>query len=420
MKREPLRKVSNRRRGATAVLVVVTLPVLIGMATLAVDVGYMHVVVAETQNAADAGALAGISVFTTSSGTAQERSELAAQRAREYVGRNVSTPPSTGTETNVQFGTWDADTATFNALTGDALSGANAVRIVVTQGGMPHFFANFFGKSDFSITREAVAAKGSSGDCKLWARDKVEVKDDSRTDSYDSSLAPYDPFSPGSQGHVCSCDKIEVNRNGVINGDAAYAEGGEFDGDPAGVTGAIRVLSQCLDPLLPSCAGVAFDNYLIGLTDEGEDPFAADDDDFGGCGVTNSKLEIKNDNLTIPAGTYYFETLELKENATLYLSGPTTIYIGTKLEIDGSRIVNPSQNPHDLTIIHAGEQVHLKDTMSFYGYIVAPNANIEIEEGTEYFGGIIGKEVELKGDSRFHADQSLPLEEIPGPPVLVR
>lgn len=410
MKQEPLGNASNRRRGATAVLVAVTLPVLIGMATLAVDVGYMHVVGAETQNAADAAALAGISVFTTASGTAEERSELAAQRARDYVGRNVSTPASTDIETNVEFGKWDADTATFIALAGDGLSGANAVRIVVTQGRMPHFFANFFGKGDFSITREAVAATGSSGDCKLWARKKVKIKDRSSTDSYDSSAGPYDPFDPGSQGHVCSCDKIELKRRSVINGDAAYVEGGRFRGDPARVTGTIRVLPECLDPLLPSSDGVLFDNDLIGLTDDGKDPLGRRDD-----------LKIKkNDSLTIPAGTYHFRKLQLKDNAILYLSGPTTIYIDRELDIHGGGIVNPSEDPNDLTIIHAGKKVHFKKTLDFYGYIIAPNAKVKIEKRTEYFGGIIGKEVEFKKNSHFHADQSLPLEGTSGPPALVR
>ena len=49
----------NRQRGATAALSVVIIPVLVGMAALAVDVGYIINLAAEAQNTADAGALAG-------------------------------------------------------------------------------------------------------------------------------------------------------------------------------------------------------------------------------------------------------------------------------------------------------------------------------------------------------------------------
>jgi hypothetical protein len=96
------------------------------------------------------------------------------------------------------------------------------------------------------------------------------------------------------------------------------------------------------------------------------------------------------------------------------------------LDVHGGGIVNPSENPNDLTIIHAGNKVHLKDTMDFYGYIVAPNAKIMLEQGTEYFGGLIGKEVEFKKNSHFHADQSLSLDQslsfegTSGRPALVR
>src|SRR5665648_735652 len=45
--------------GAMAILFALLLPVLIGFAGLAVDIGHMYVVKGQLQNAADAGALAG-------------------------------------------------------------------------------------------------------------------------------------------------------------------------------------------------------------------------------------------------------------------------------------------------------------------------------------------------------------------------
>jgi len=52
-----LEKVKNQA-GATAIIVAITLPMLIGFGALAVDVGYMYVNKNELQNVADAAALA--------------------------------------------------------------------------------------------------------------------------------------------------------------------------------------------------------------------------------------------------------------------------------------------------------------------------------------------------------------------------
>ena len=52
------RDTASRRRGATAVVVVITVPVLLGMAALTIDVGHLQLVRQELQTAADAAALA--------------------------------------------------------------------------------------------------------------------------------------------------------------------------------------------------------------------------------------------------------------------------------------------------------------------------------------------------------------------------
>ena len=52
-------------RGQVFVLSALTLPVMVGMGAIAVDVGYVYVARNEMQNAADAGALAGAQILAT-------------------------------------------------------------------------------------------------------------------------------------------------------------------------------------------------------------------------------------------------------------------------------------------------------------------------------------------------------------------
>jgi hypothetical protein len=58
-KHHPVLRILNNRKGVSAILVAIFLPVLIGFAALAIDVGYMYTTKNELQNIADASALAG-------------------------------------------------------------------------------------------------------------------------------------------------------------------------------------------------------------------------------------------------------------------------------------------------------------------------------------------------------------------------
>ena len=70
------------RPAAVCVLVVVTLPLLISFAALAIDVGHMYAVTAEAQNAADAAAMAGASAFAGVSSIMEEHIALAEAQIR--------------------------------------------------------------------------------------------------------------------------------------------------------------------------------------------------------------------------------------------------------------------------------------------------------------------------------------------------
>ncbi len=449
----------HRRRAMVLVLIVVLLPVLVGMAALTVDVGYMQAVVAEAQNAADAAAFAAASAFTGPSGlfATEGQSELVTSRALEYVARNIALKPTSSVRTIVELGRWDEESASFVALAGDDARRADAVRVAVTRFDMPYFFAAIFGKHRFDVTREAVASVGRSGGCRLWSLTHTHIKNDSFTDSYDASAGPYDPLSAGSQGHVCACNKIDLKDNAVINGDALYANEGRrsgFVGDPANVTGKIELIPDCFTPLLEFDLGLlGIDNDAIGLTDGGDDPFQNLKDEVevlfidllgnndnagipvtfrnrGELGGKKLELHVHNDELTFPPGTYYFKKLKLHKNTTLFLTGPTTIFIESELDLHDSSIVNPSKDPRDLVIVHAGlgkKKIHFKNTGDLYAYILAPGAKkVKFEKGGDLFGALIGKHVEFKGgrggsrSSSFHADESFSFSRLSGGVALVK
>jgi Flp pilus assembly protein TadG len=169
------------RKGATLIFVALAMIVLLGMAALAVDVGYLFVVRGELQNAADSGALAGAQALYNNNGTAINTG--ANQIATDYVANNYSEQATVQVQ-SVDRGHWsfathhftiDNDTVTpvdlWNVSTADLDANVkfiNAVQVITTRktvAGQPEqpFFARIFGATGRVITATAVAYIGFAG-----------------------------------------------------------------------------------------------------------------------------------------------------------------------------------------------------------------------------------------------------------------
>ena len=88
-----LRPGDRRRRGVTAVTVAISLPVILGFAALAIDMGYLHNAKIDLQTAVDASALAGASGLAHINnlyvgGTSEEAIVQAHHYAMEFAGAN--------------------------------------------------------------------------------------------------------------------------------------------------------------------------------------------------------------------------------------------------------------------------------------------------------------------------------------------
>ncbi|MEN8374034.1 MAG: pilus assembly protein TadG-related protein [Gemmatimonadota bacterium] len=133
------------RKGSVLVIVALGMPVLIGMAGLAIDVGALFVVRSELQRAADAGSLAGASAFLDF--PKDRAAPVATQRARDFtlnqVSREVSLRPE---EINIQV-----DPA--NEL----------VRVTISRANNETFFAKIFGVHTVPIQSAAAAQTAPGG-----------------------------------------------------------------------------------------------------------------------------------------------------------------------------------------------------------------------------------------------------------------
>lgn len=141
----------RRDRGQVLVFVALAIFALLGIAALAVDVGYMYSTRHELQRSADAGALAGASAFTTgdwndTSMALDHPRGIADSRARDYASRDVVVQSRLDPNAEVAVN--------FPAL--DRIE-------VVTSRTVDLFFARIFGMNNRLITARAVAQAAVAG-----------------------------------------------------------------------------------------------------------------------------------------------------------------------------------------------------------------------------------------------------------------
>ncbi|MBP7744917.1 MAG: hypothetical protein KA383_02220 [Phycisphaerae bacterium] len=157
---------NHRRVGTVVVQVVVCSTVLLGFCALALDIAQLHLARTELQRSADAGALAGASVYLENAGLLQSNDlrNIAIQRAQAYAALNVTLgQPTLLDAADVVAGTLDLDNPAAPLDTsGDARF--NAVRVLArrtdgsSNGAVVHNFARILGFAEGGVGASAIAA----------------------------------------------------------------------------------------------------------------------------------------------------------------------------------------------------------------------------------------------------------------------
>ncbi len=401
------------RRGAIAVLVMVSLTVLIGMTALTVDVGYICLSRTEMQNAVDAGALAGASGLAVGDTAATERAIAAT--GCNAIGRE----PVVVLSDDVQLGHWEWTARSFTPVAeGEPQQyQANAVRVVGEKLDLPLFFGAVLGVSNTDIVKQAIALC-DSGRCRgVWGLEGVLGVGDVITDSFDSRLGPYGDGNRGQNGDICSNQDIRINGDTSIHGDAMYGPGYSFDtsGTSWEVWGVVDDICCPVEAPVVDASGARSvnDNDLIGLTDYGRDPL-----------VGGALRLIEDDNLTLVPGTYYFRSVNIVGQATLTVTGPTHIYVDGNANFAGGGILNVTQDPQNLILYGTGHNFTLAGGTGFYGAVVAPDSNVVLLGNADYYGTLIGRTLDMRGTSSLHVDEAVVADLLGGDgsvsPVLVR
>ena len=240
----------------------------------------------------------------------------------------------------------------------------------------------------------------------LFGDEEVVITGGSIVDSYDASVGPY-PNGDGDEGNVGSNGNVSMAGSGAtINGDATAH--GTVNYEPSVVTGEITEGAESipLDPVTP-CG-----------------PPYSDGTGISGGTYNATKGELKSGgstaDITLSPGTYCFASVTLKSGNSLSITGVTKILLTDKSDFSGGVLMNPG-TPRDFLIISSyagtGDGIKVAGGSMARAGIYAPEAEVKLTGGGEFFGSLVGERIEVNGGTLLHYDDDL--QHVPGSQVNV-
>ena len=250
----------------------------------------------------------------------------------------------------------------------------------------------------------------------IFGANGVKLNSNVMIDSYDPDDGPYPDKADfvNDYGNVGSFDKIAIDSNVEIHGDALVDVDGVFDDDAPGivVTGDQEARELSVD--MPAIVVPSYPNKGA-LTVSGAVTIPPGNHHYGSLTVSKGTLTVKG-----PA-TLVLDAFSLKSGTKLAIDaadGPVKIYgTGNFVLASNSTVTTSTQRATDLEVqittnnTVGGKIVDLSSNTEFMGTIYAPNAKLTITSNFEVFGGIKAGFIEMASNSKIHFDEDLLYDE---------
>lgn len=226
----------------------------------------------------------------------------------------------------------------------------------------------------------------------MFGNESVTLSGNANTDSYNSSVGPYNSATAGSNGDVgtngISAGNVSLSGNASVNGDVYVGTGGDpntvitMTGNST-ITGGPPSALNTPQPMTPV-------TVPGGLTNQGN-------------------LSISGNNtVTLPGGTYLYSSVSISGNGGLNFTGPVTLYLTGQLSVSGNGIGTVSNLPPGLLIhVQGSGNVNFSGNANFYGAVYAPESDISISGNGAFYGATIGKKITNSGNGGVHYDEAL-------------
>ncbi len=382
----------HQRKGVAIAYIAVGMAVVCGFMSLAVDYGRAQMAKTELRRAADSAALA--------SATALGSNSTVQDLAVQYAASNKCDGVNVAVDRNldVDFISWDTTTRTYTVLSGAAQANANAVRVwcrrtTGRQNAIPLFFMQLLGRSTCDVSASSIAAVIPPG-YGMVGLNSITMKGNASA-SYWSSTGTVS----GNAGNIASNGNISSTGSSVISGTV-------WKGSAANVTGvtanSIKNLPQVLTYPNPNPSPYTFNNNSNGNITGTYSLPGTHDFNIGA-----------NKTATLNGGVYVFRSVTINSGATLNVSAPSTIYFSGTFTMSGNATTSANA-PKNLTIIAATisgsgpGNMNIGSGSALYATIMAPQSDITLSGNGSIYGSIVGKSINMTGNSSIYYDLSDP------------
>src|ERR1041384_633966 len=237
-------------------------------------------------------------------------------------------------------------------------------------------------------------------------------------DSYNSNNGPYNPLVRGNQTTVIANGAVTMNPADTIYGNlitGSTESGGTITGSVQ--TGVSPVPAPPADYPTLACPNLSPKYNPVGDIGGTYSSYFTSGSKAGELTVGAGKAAILTSPLPSGRPNYYFNALKLTGGSTLTIKYTTTpkqplvIYVEDNFGAGGGGIVNTSAQPTLLAIKSCGTSSTYNWDMSggsgMYMTLYAPEHNVVVGGGGDYFGSIVGGVVGFTGGSRMHYDEAL-------------
>lgn len=311
----------TRRRGMTFIYTTIAFVTLVGLVSLAVDLGRAQCAKTELQRAADAAARYGATGIMDN--TAISKATTSADENMVDGTPLVLSNSYADTPKDIELGNWDS---TQSSKFSTSRTPINAVRVTARRTAargtaIPLLFAKVIGQSTCDLTCTAIATQNISdpnfiGLNGITAKNNVGV-------AYDPRLGLPGASNIASGASIASNASISFNNNPSIQGQIILGPDGSYNGTSPTPIHVPQMLSFPSTESPPSAAS--------------------------GSLSVNGTVHITG------GGTLVYTSINLSNNSTLIFDNPTTVYVTGDISFSQSGAIKPSSGlPVDLKIRMTG------------------------------------------------------------------
>jgi Tfp pilus assembly protein PilX len=237
----------------------------------------------------------------------------------------------------------------------------------------------------------------------LFARDTLQISNNTCTDSYNSDSGSYFATQLNDKGNVGSNGYVSIFNSTSIGGNASSAtSGGMYMDREDAVTGDTATGVDPLDMNMIDSSQFSWAE-TVNMAPAG----------FTGTYSYNpvyDRLKIDgSQSLVLSGGVYFFNDIEIKTGGSLQVQAgeKVTIYVTGNITLNQSSSLNPGGAAGNVQIYSLGSSLFIGQSAEFRAAFWGPNAEVTIRNNTDVYGGIVGSKVVVDNHACFHYDRSL-------------